>query len=215
MQQLYADRFSTPPQPPDHHHSGGQGTWRGRRAFHPRALSYPEKTIEDYGLIKRSFIFSVQGPYPALRKLINLLETSHSFVAIDELNVAGNTEGPELKIDLTLSTLFAETGEDGEVAVPATPARPAFARQRPAHGDGRRFVNRSRAEDALDRSRLPGGFQPAGTTCAPSSGFGGSDEPAAAAKAPGAEPGEEGGASRPRPHPREPCGPAPETGWRC
>ncbi|MFY9826452.1 MAG: hypothetical protein WAM82_34130 [Thermoanaerobaculia bacterium] len=127
VQQLYAERFST----------------RSRRlttitqevkdlarqaGLSPRALSYPEQEIQDYGLIKRSFIFSVQGPYSALRKLISLLETSHSFISIDALNVGSNSEGPELKIDLTLSTLFAMTAEDGAAAVPATPTavgRPA------------------------------------------------------------------------------------------
>jgi Tfp pilus assembly protein PilO len=117
VQQLYADRFST----------------RSRRlttitqevkdlarqaGLSPRAISYPEKEIQDYGLIKRSFNFSVQGPYSALRKLVSLLETSHSYIVIDELNVGSNTEGPELRIDLTLSTLFAMTAEDGAAAVP-------------------------------------------------------------------------------------------------
>jgi Tfp pilus assembly protein PilO len=135
VQQLYAERFST----------------RSRRlttitqevkdlakqaGLAPRAISYPEKEIQDYGLLKRSFVFSVQGTYPALRKLINLLETSRSFIAIDELSVGSNTEGPELRIDLTLSTLFAMTAEDGAAAVPATPAsRPVSSRPAAPGGD--------------------------------------------------------------------------------
>ncbi|HSS78152.1 MAG TPA: hypothetical protein VLV54_15585 [Thermoanaerobaculia bacterium] len=134
VQQLYADRFST----------------RSRRltsvtqevkelarqaGLTPRALSYPEKQIQEYGLIKRSFIFSVQGPYPALRKLINLLEISHSFISIEELSVTSNSEGPELRIDLTLSTLFAMTAGDGEAALPGTPAaRPSTRRPTAAGG---------------------------------------------------------------------------------
>jgi Tfp pilus assembly protein PilO len=134
VQQIYADRFST----------------RSRRlttitqevkdlarqaGLVPRAISYPEKQIQDYGLIKRSFIFSVQGPYPALRKLVSLLETSRSFIAIDELSVGSNSEGPELRIDLTLSTLFAMTTEDGAAAVPAPPAtRPSTSRPSAAGG---------------------------------------------------------------------------------
>jgi len=124
VQQLYAGRFST----------------RSRRltsvtqevkelarqaGLTPRALSYPEKQIQEYGLIKRSFIFSVQGPYPALRKLVNLLEKSHSFIVIEELSVTSNTEGPELRIDLTLSTLFTMTAEDGEAALPSPQSPPA------------------------------------------------------------------------------------------
>jgi hypothetical protein len=120
VQQLYAERLST----------------RSRRltgitrevkelatqaGMTPRSLSYPEEQIQDYNLIKRSFVFSVEGTYPELRKLVHLLETSRSFISIEEVTVASNSEGPELKIDLSLSTLFAMTAEDGAAAVPATP----------------------------------------------------------------------------------------------
>jgi Tfp pilus assembly protein PilO len=120
VQQLYAERLST----------------RSRRltgitrevkelatqaGMTPRSLSYPEEQLQDYNLIKRSFVFSVQGTYPELRKLVHLLEKSRSFISIEEVTVAGNSEGPELKIDLTLSTLFAQTSEDGAAAVPTTP----------------------------------------------------------------------------------------------
>jgi cell division protein FtsB len=74
----------------------------------PRAFTYPEEELENYGLIKRSFVFSVEGTYPELRKLISLIEVSHSFLTIEEINVAGGGDDPELKIDLALSTLFAE-----------------------------------------------------------------------------------------------------------
>ena len=48
----------------------------------PRSISYPEQEIQDYGLIKRSFIFSVAGTYVNLRKFITLLERSHSFLTL-------------------------------------------------------------------------------------------------------------------------------------
>jgi SMC interacting uncharacterized protein involved in chromosome segregation len=120
VQQLYAERLST----------------RNRRltsitrevkelakqaGMTPRSLSYPEEQIQDYNLIKRSFVFTVEGTYPELRKLVHLLETSRSFITIEEVTVSGNSEGPELKIDLSLSTLFAMTAEDGAAAVPTTP----------------------------------------------------------------------------------------------
>lgn len=86
-----------------------------RAGLLPRTLSYPEQDIEELGLIKRSFIFSVEGTYGELRKFINLLEVSRSFLSLDEMRLAGTTEGPELHIDLSLSTLFAsEAGEAGE-----------------------------------------------------------------------------------------------------
>ena len=100
----------------------------------PRSLSYPEEQIEDYGLIKQSFVFSVQGSYAALRKLIHLIETSRSFITLEEVTLTGNAEGPELRIDLTLSTLFAKTAEDGGAAVPATPAARGTAARQSAPG---------------------------------------------------------------------------------
>jgi Tfp pilus assembly protein PilO len=78
----------------------------------PRAISYPEEDIEELGLIKRSFVFSVEGTYVELRQLINLLEVSRSFLSLDEVRLDGNPEGPELNIDLELSTLFARDSED-------------------------------------------------------------------------------------------------------
>jgi Tfp pilus assembly protein PilO len=78
----------------------------------PRAISYPEEDIEDFDLIKRSFVFSVEGTYVELRKFINLLEVSRSFLSLDEVRLDGNPEGPELNIDLKLSTLFAKDSED-------------------------------------------------------------------------------------------------------
>lgn len=137
VQQLYADRFSTRSRRLTTVTQEVKDLARQAGLSSPRALSYPEREIEDYGLIKRSFTFSVQGPYAALRKLVNLLETSHSFVVIDELNVSSNSEGPELKIDLILSTLFAMTAEDGEAVVPGAPGTPGTrptARRPPAMG---------------------------------------------------------------------------------
>ena len=55
----------------------------------PRALNYPEEQIQQYGLIKRSFIFNVDGTYTDLRKFINLLELSDSFLTLES---AGLTE---------------------------------------------------------------------------------------------------------------------------
>jgi type IV pilus assembly protein PilO len=90
----------------------------------PRTITYSEEEIQEHGLIKRSFVFSVQGTYAELRKFISLLETSHSFFTVDEITVANATEGKELRIDLSLSTLFARDPRDGrnEAAAPPRPA---------------------------------------------------------------------------------------------
>ncbi|HEX3531293.1 MAG TPA: hypothetical protein VH988_29885 [Thermoanaerobaculia bacterium] len=100
----------------------------------PRSFSYPEEQIQQYGLIKRSFIFSVEGSYVNLRKFINLLELSDSFLTLESINLtpgsserqgkgragfapavptaAPSPESSELRISLTLSTLFARDPND-------------------------------------------------------------------------------------------------------
>ena len=87
----------------------------------PRTFSYPEENIEEFGLIRRSYVFRVGGTYAELRKFINLIEASRSFLSINELRVNGSQEGSgELELSIQLSTLFAGGGE-GEDA-PASPA---------------------------------------------------------------------------------------------
>lgn len=87
----------------------------------PQTLTYPEQAIEEYGLVKRSFAFSVEGTYLELRRFINLLELSSSFLTLEDVQLAeggGDEEGAELRMTLRLSTLFAQ--EPGEA--PADPA---------------------------------------------------------------------------------------------
>ena len=93
----------------------------------PRQLTYPEERIEDYGLIKRSFSFSVDGTYLELRKYVNLLELSDSFLTLEEVTLAGeeDNQGPELHIRLLISTLFAGEAPSEEAGAPGAPAAPA------------------------------------------------------------------------------------------
>lgn len=76
----------------------------------PRQTNYPEETLEEYGLQERSFVFSVHGTYFDLRKLVNSLELSESFLTLEEVGLSGDASrgGPQLSISLRLSTLFAE-----------------------------------------------------------------------------------------------------------
>lgn len=93
----------------------------------PQSISYAEEQIESYGLVRRSFSFSVEGTYVELRKFINLLELSSSFLTVEEISVVGGAdEGPELTISLTLSTLFAGDPDA------ATATAPAAADRRPS-----------------------------------------------------------------------------------
>ena len=80
-----------------------------RAGLEPDAISYPEEEIEDFGLINKAFVFNVEGSYMDLRKLINFLELTESFLTLEEIRLA-ETEGRrgQLRISLRLSTLFAE-----------------------------------------------------------------------------------------------------------
>ncbi len=62
-----------------------------RAGLVPRSITYPEEQIQQYGLIKRSFIFSVDGTYADLRKFVNLLELSDSFLTLEDVSLAEET----------------------------------------------------------------------------------------------------------------------------
>lgn len=84
----------------------------------PTQVTYGEETFEEYGLTRFSFVFSVDGTYADLRKLINALELSEFFVTLEEVALAeagggagrgsgSQGQGQRLRINLRLSTLFA------------------------------------------------------------------------------------------------------------
>ena len=123
VEQLYTDRLSTRSQRLTSVTAEVKKLARDAGLV-PKAISYPEEEIQEYNLIKHSFIFSVEGTYAGLRKFISLLETSHSFLTVDEATVANSAEGRGLRIDLTLSTLFANDAEAPPMPAPPA-ARPA------------------------------------------------------------------------------------------
>jgi type IV pilus assembly protein PilO len=100
----------------------------------PKTITFSEEEIQDYGLIKRSFVFSVQGTYAELRKFVSRLETSRSFFTVDEITVVNAPEGQELRVDLSLSTLFSRDARDAPLAppVPQGPAPGSPTLSRPA-----------------------------------------------------------------------------------
>lgn len=79
----------------------------------PAAIDYPEDDLADYGLIKRSFSFGVRGSYSQLRRFINLLEVTDSFLTLEEVQLTGRGDQPELRISMKLSTLFIEDTAPG------------------------------------------------------------------------------------------------------
>jgi Tfp pilus assembly protein PilO len=79
-----------------------------RAGLDPPRISYPDQPIENFGLIKRSIVFGVDGTYLALRRFINFLELSESFVTLEEIRPSDSFDGraSKLSISLRVSTLF-------------------------------------------------------------------------------------------------------------
>jgi Tfp pilus assembly protein PilO len=122
IRRLYDERFSTRSARLTRVHAEFRQLAR-TAGLDPRSISYEEEEIEDYGLIKRTFSFSVAGTYLELRKFINLLELSDSFLTLEEVTLAGEESeegGPELRMRLAISTLFAR--EPGSEPSPARSA---------------------------------------------------------------------------------------------
>ena len=74
--------------------------------LHPGSISYPEEQLEQYGLVEKSLVFTVEGNYTQLRRLIDQLELTDTFVALESISLSEAT--PNLRIDLRLSTLFSD-----------------------------------------------------------------------------------------------------------
>lgn len=117
VEQLYDQQFSTRSQRLTRVTTEVKSLAR-KAGLNPRSLSYPEEAIEDYGLVKRSFIFSVEGTYVELRQFLNLLEHSDSFLTLESvtLSEASQEQGPELRMNLRISTLFSQETDPEEVA---------------------------------------------------------------------------------------------------
>ena len=82
-----------------------------RSGLVPNRVSYPEQELADFGLVEKSFVFSVSGSYAELRRLINALELTESFLTLEAIRLNSGGEGQELGIALRLSTLFTDADQ--------------------------------------------------------------------------------------------------------
>jgi|JI10StandDraft_1071094.scaffolds.fasta_scaffold64463_4 hypothetical protein len=85
----------------------------------PKEIGYPEEAFADLGLVRRSFVFTVQGSYVNLRAFLYLLELSPSYVTVDSIEVRELAGAKGLGVDLRLSTFFA--APPPAAAAPAVP----------------------------------------------------------------------------------------------
>ncbi len=80
-----------------------------RAGLDPESFTYPEATLEDQGLEKLSFVFSVEGDFSSLRQFVSLIEATDEFLTLEQISVseASGATANRLAVQLTLSTLFA------------------------------------------------------------------------------------------------------------
>ena len=77
------------------------------------SFNYPDQLLEEEALVKRSLIFTVEGTYLELRSFINLIEVSDLFLILESVRLTGGSrEGPQVRVSVTVSTLFVLDGPD-------------------------------------------------------------------------------------------------------
>lgn len=78
----------------------------------PAAIQYPDDPLTEYGLTKRSIVFGVDGSYLSLRKFVNFLELTQSFLVLEEIlpGGRGDENNTDLSINLKIATLFLAAG---------------------------------------------------------------------------------------------------------
>jgi len=113
-----------------------------RAGLVPSAISYPVESLADYGLVKKSVVFGVEGTYRELRQLINLLELSSSFLTLEGVSLGAAGPQGSLRINLRISTFFSQGSAaapygapPGTAGVAVSPA-PASAAPRPPEDIG-------------------------------------------------------------------------------
>ena len=84
----------------------------------PREIGYPEETYAELGLVRRSFVFGVEGSYANLRAFLYLMELSPSYVTVDQIEVRELSGAKGLGVNLKLSTFFAAPAKEAPVAAP-------------------------------------------------------------------------------------------------
>jgi len=76
---------------------------------------YPEEVLEEFELVRRSIVFSVEGSYKELRQFIHSLERSDQFLILEEIGVSDRgSKGTDIRVRFDVSTLFLSDLEGGK-----------------------------------------------------------------------------------------------------
>lgn len=76
---------------------------------------YPDEVLEEFELVRRSIVFSVEGSYKELRSFIDAIERSKQFLMLEEIGVtdSGGKEST-IRVRLRVSTMFISNPDRGE-----------------------------------------------------------------------------------------------------
>lgn len=78
-------------------------------------FQYPGEPLEEFDLVRRSIVFSVQGSYKQLRRFVYSLERSDQFLILEEIGASDRGEkDSDLRVRLRVSTLFTSGNDGGE-----------------------------------------------------------------------------------------------------
>jgi hypothetical protein len=109
IDELYSSWLSTERQRLTHVIAEVKDLARRAGVTEPATVSYPEESLEEFGLVRRSLVFSVAGGYSELRQFINFVELSDLFLILAEVSLGeGGGNDSLLRISLRIETLFTE-----------------------------------------------------------------------------------------------------------
>lgn len=80
-----------------------------RSGMMPGVINYEREVVEEQQVLRRSLVFTVEGDYLSLRKLLNAFELSEFFITVEEVTLRGG-EGGTLRINLRIATYFIAEG---------------------------------------------------------------------------------------------------------
>jgi hypothetical protein len=136
-----------------------------RAGLVPASISYPVQTIDQYGLVRMSLVFGVQGSYTQLRTLINLLELSDLFLVLEQVGLRPSaTSG--LGINLQISTFFVQEPDAGMAA--SAPRGTRSSAERPSDGRTNIDPSSSGPSSSDPSSSDPSSSDPSGSDPSPS-----------------------------------------------
>jgi hypothetical protein len=114
LQMLYNSRWATEPERLTRLYTEIKKRAADSQVAMPRTFSFTHSEDKEMqksggvGTVTVTIVFSAQGTYQQLRRLINSLELSNQFVIIDALSLGSGSSPDNLTVSIRLKTLFRE-----------------------------------------------------------------------------------------------------------